>query len=138
MSWRINMLCIVYTIRAFFTSGAGTSYDSENMSSPPVLSGIRITRSLVFFCMSCRSFCVLFYFFFWPLCCLFFDTRYLQGLLISNTVHLVMCDGREPVLIVFLIIKLYFFPPPMHFTLNASNVMNLKLDFFSKFPLLSG
>ena len=77
-------------------------------------------------CMSCRSLFVPFYFFFWPLCCLFFDTRYLQSILISNAVRLVMCDSRELVLILFLIIQLYFFPPPMHFTSNASNAMKLK------------
>jgi hypothetical protein len=39
------------------------------LSSPPVFSGVRVTRS--FMCMSCRSLSVLLYFFFWPLCCLF-------------------------------------------------------------------
>jgi len=42
------------------------------MSSPPVFSGVRFTRSLVLcvcFVDRCLSFCT---FFFWPLCCLFF------------------------------------------------------------------
>ena len=44
----------------------------EHMSSPPVFSGVRFTRSLVLcvcFVDRCLSFCT---FFFWPLCCLFF------------------------------------------------------------------
>ena len=44
----------------------------EHMSSPPVLSGVRFTWSLVLcvcFVDRCLSFCT---FFFWPLCCLFF------------------------------------------------------------------
>jgi hypothetical protein len=46
---------------------------------------------ICFLCMFCRSLLVLLYFFFWPLCCLFFDIKmilitslwYLQTLLIS-------------------------------------------------------
>ena len=44
----------------------------EHMSSPPVFSGVRFTRSLVLcvcFVDRCLSFGT---FFFWPLCCLFF------------------------------------------------------------------
>ena len=44
----------------------------EHLSSPPVFSGVRVTRSLVLYvCFVDR--CL--YFFFWPLCCLFFDIR---------------------------------------------------------------
>ena len=47
------------------------------MSSPPVFSGVRVTRSLVLyvcFVDRCLSFCT---FFIWPLCCLFFfDIRF--------------------------------------------------------------
>jgi hypothetical protein len=39
----------------------------EHMSSPPVFSGVRATRSLVFMCMFCRSLFVLLYIFFWAL-----------------------------------------------------------------------
>ena len=45
---------------------------SEHPSSPPVFSGVRVTRSLVLyvcFVDRCLSFCT---FFFWPLCCLLF------------------------------------------------------------------
>ena len=54
------------------TSGAGTAYPSEHLSSPPVLSGVRFSRPLVLcvcFVDRCLSFCT---FLFWPLCCLFF------------------------------------------------------------------
>jgi hypothetical protein len=46
----------------------------EHLSSPPVFSGVRVARSLIFYVMFCRSLFVLFSFFFWHLCCLlFFD-----------------------------------------------------------------
>ena len=52
------------------------------MSSPPVCSGIRVTRSLVL-CVwilgRCLSFCP-----FWPLCCLSFDLRILITPLVSS------------------------------------------------------
>ena len=54
----------------------------EHLSSPPVLSGVRVTRSLVLyvcFVNRCLSF------FFWPLCCLFFfDIRFLIAPLVSS------------------------------------------------------
>ena len=58
----------------------------EHLSSPPVFSGVRVTRSLVLYtCMFCRSLFVLLYFFFWPLCCLFFfDIRILITPLVSS------------------------------------------------------
>jgi hypothetical protein len=55
----------------------------EHMSSPPLFSGVRVTRS--FMCMFCRSLSVLLYFFFWPLCCLFFfDIRILITPLVTS------------------------------------------------------
>ena len=57
---------------------------SEHMSSLPVFSGVRITRSLVLyvcFVDHCLSFL---YIFFWPLCCMFFfDIRILIAPLVS-------------------------------------------------------
>ena len=56
----------------------------EHLSSPPVFSGVRVTRSLVLyvcFVDRCLSFCT---FFFWPWCCLFFDVRFLIAPLISS------------------------------------------------------
>ena len=51
----------------------------EHMSSPPVFSGVRVTRSLVLYvCFVDRCLSVYLSFFFWPLCCLsFFDIRIL-------------------------------------------------------------
>jgi hypothetical protein len=40
----------------------------EHLSSPPVISGVRVTRSLVL----CDRCLIPLSFFFWPLCCLFF------------------------------------------------------------------
>jgi len=57
---------------------------SEYLSSPPVFSGVRVTRSLVL-CVCFVDRCL--YFFFWPLCCLFFcDIRILiTPLVYSNS-----------------------------------------------------
>ena len=49
----------------------------EHLSSSPVFSGVRVTRSLVLCVMFCRSLFVLSSFYFWPLCCLSFDLRIL-------------------------------------------------------------
>ena len=50
----------------------------DHLSSPPVFNGVHVTRSLVLYVCFCRSLFVLLYFFFWPLCCLFFfDIRIL-------------------------------------------------------------
>jgi len=56
----------------------------EHLSSSPVFSGVRVTRSLVLyvcFVDRCLSFCT---FFFWALCCLFFDIRILIIPLVSS------------------------------------------------------
>ena len=45
---------------------------AEHLSSPPVLSGVYVTRSFSFICIFCRSLFLLLFFFFWLLCCLFF------------------------------------------------------------------
>ena len=60
----------------------------EHLSSSPTFSGVRVTRSLVLYvCFICRSLFVLLYFFFWPLCYLFFfDIRILiTPLVYSNS-----------------------------------------------------
>ena len=44
----------------------------EHLSSPPVFSGGSCYSIISFICICCRSLFVLLYFFFWPLCCLFF------------------------------------------------------------------
>ena len=56
----------------------------EHRSSPPVFSGVDVTRSLVLCLVFCRSLFVLLFFFDWPLCCLFFlDIRILIAPLVS-------------------------------------------------------
>jgi hypothetical protein len=57
----------------------------EYLSSPPVFSGVRVTRSLVLCVMFCRSLFVLLSVFFRPLCCLsFFDLQFLITPLVSS------------------------------------------------------
>jgi hypothetical protein len=53
----------------------------EHLSSPPVFSGARGTRFLVL-CVCFLDRCL--HFFFWPLCCLFFDIRILITPLVSS------------------------------------------------------
>jgi hypothetical protein len=55
-----------------------------HLSSSPVYSGVRVTRSLVLCVIFCRSLFVLLYFFFWPFCCLFFDIWILITPLVFN------------------------------------------------------
>jgi hypothetical protein len=57
----------------------------EHLSSPPVFSGVRLTRSLVLYVCS-RSLFVLLCFFLLPLCCLLFDIQFLIApLVFSNS-----------------------------------------------------
>jgi hypothetical protein len=64
------------------TSGAGIGYPSGAPVFTPGFSGVRVTSC--FICMFCRSLFVLLFFFFWPLCCLFFlDIRILITPLVS-------------------------------------------------------
>ena len=49
----------------------------EQIKSPPVLSGVRVTRSLVLCVCFVDRYFVILSFFFWPLCCLFFKLRIL-------------------------------------------------------------
>ena len=55
----------------------------EHQSSHPVFSGDHVTRTLVL-CVFCRSLFLLLYFFFWSLCCLFFDVWILIIPLVSS------------------------------------------------------
>jgi hypothetical protein len=66
----------------------------EHPSLPSVFSGVRVTRSLVL-CI-CRSLFVLLYFFFWPLCCLFFDIRILQEPMLKNVFKISLSVATEP------------------------------------------
>jgi hypothetical protein len=64
----------------------------EHLSSPPVFSGVRVTRSLILY-VFCWSLFVFLYIFFWSLCCLFFfDIRILITLVVSFG-HCVVCSS---------------------------------------------
>ena len=52
----------------------------KHMSSPQILSGVRVARSLVFWVLFGRSLFVLLSLFLWPLYCLSFDLRFLVTL----------------------------------------------------------
>jgi hypothetical protein len=60
------------------TSGAETAYPSGAHEFTLVFSGVRVARSSVSCVVFCRSLFVLLSFFFWPLCCLYFDLRILN------------------------------------------------------------
>ena len=67
------------------TSGAGTAYPSRAPEFTPC--GIRVVRSLVF-CVVFRTYCLSFLsFFFWPLCCLFFNLALIYNTFIFVGVH---------------------------------------------------
>jgi hypothetical protein len=117
----------------------------KHMSSLPVFSGVRVTRSLVvcvYFVDCCLS---LLYFFFWPLCCLFFfDIRilitslwYLQTLLVLCS-FLCLCFVSRvqmlhvfldcPLLIVPLFSVLYVNLPGMSEVLCLRNSLDIHVD----------
>jgi hypothetical protein len=61
------------------------STKGQTTSSSPVFSGVPCYSIFSFMCMFCRSLFVFLYFFFWPLCCLFFfDIRILITPLVSS------------------------------------------------------
>ena len=67
------------------TSEAGTAYPSGAPEFTPGFQWGSCNSIFSFICMFCRSLFVLFYFFFWPLCCLFFfDIRFLITPLMSS------------------------------------------------------
>jgi hypothetical protein len=69
----------------------------EHMSSPPVFSGDRDTRSLMLCVMFCRLLFDLLTFFFWSLCCLsYFDIRILITPLVSATSSYEDCPRNAP------------------------------------------
>ena len=89
----IMKFCILFYSVFFFcnqinttgaTSVAGTTYPSEAPKFTPVLTGVRVARSVVV-CVICRSLFVLLFFFFSSFCCLFFfDLRILITSLVSS------------------------------------------------------
>ena len=67
------------------TSGAGTTFPSGAHEFTPGFTWGSCYSIFCFICMICRSLFVLLYFFFWPLCCLFFfDMRFLIVRLVSS------------------------------------------------------
>ena len=81
----IYVNCTFYAIpsKTNGSSGTGPAYFPENPSSPPVFSGIRVTRSSILCMMYCRSLFVPLPFFFWPQFCLsssFTDSYYSFGI----------------------------------------------------------
>ena len=76
----------------------------DHLSSPPVFSGVRVARSLVLYVCF-----VLLYFFFWPVCCLFFfDIRILITPLIcsSYSYNRIYNWNYTPLLVVYSILVL--------------------------------
>ena len=69
------------------TNGAGTDYPS---GAPEFTSGYSIFS---YMCMLCRSLLVLFYFFFWPLCCLFFCLLAIVLSVLLSFGHCVVCSS---------------------------------------------
>ena len=68
------------------TSGAGTAYPSGAPEFTPGFLWGSCYSIFSFICMFCRSLFDLLYFFFWPLCCLFFfDIRILIVLQVSSS-----------------------------------------------------
>jgi hypothetical protein len=67
--WKILLInCLMFSAKYFMhiqdESKIRTAYTSEHLSSPPVFSGVRVTRSLVLcvcFVDRCLSFCTFFY-----------------------------------------------------------------------------
>ena len=85
--WRITAL-VTRVIRRV----PGTAYPSGAPDFISCFSGVRVTRSLVFYVVLCRSLFFLLSFFIWPLCCLFFfDLRSLIGRLGSSNFSHVFC-----------------------------------------------
>jgi hypothetical protein len=67
------------------TSGTGTVYPSGAPEFTTVFLWGSCYSIFSFICMFCRSLFVLLYFFFWPLCCLFYlDIRILITSLVSS------------------------------------------------------
>ena len=68
----------------------------EHLSSPPGFSWGSCYSIFSFICMFCRSLFVRLYFFFWPLCCLFFfDIRILIAPLVSSNSSFICCNSNE-------------------------------------------
>ena len=65
----------------------------EHLSSPLGFSGVRVTRALALYVMFCRSLFILCYFFFWPLCSLFFCLLAIVLSVLLSFGHCVVCSS---------------------------------------------
>jgi len=74
-SWFINGF-----VTRLARRGAGTAHPSGALEFTPGFYWGSCYPIFSFMCMFCRSLFVLLFFFFWPLCCLFFDLRILIGI----------------------------------------------------------
>ena len=79
------------------TTGAGLAHPSEAHEFTPGFYWGSCYSIFSFICMFFRSLFVLLYFFFWPLCCLFFDIRILIVPLISPTLLQDMLDCAQTI-----------------------------------------
>ena len=79
-------VCLSFSIFNNFLKDQELPTLPEHLSSPAIISEVRVTQSLILcvcFVHRCLSFCI--FFFFWPLCCLFFfDIRILIAPLVSS------------------------------------------------------
>ena len=73
MSNTITVANDVRVVSTITTSGTGHTFYSKPLSSWPNFRGIYIVN--LWFSVLCRPLCVLLFFFFWLLYCLFFDWR---------------------------------------------------------------
>ena len=77
------------------TNGAGTAYPSGAPEFAPGFKWGSCYSIFSFMCIFYRSLFVLLYFFFWPLCCLFFELRILIIPLVSSNSTYTHHFGRE-------------------------------------------
>jgi len=69
------------------THGTGTANRPEHLSSHPDCSEVRVTRSLVFYVVLCRSLFIRLFSFVCPLCCLSFDLQLMITPLVSSNFY---------------------------------------------------
>jgi hypothetical protein len=99
----------------------------EHLSSIPVFSDVRVTRSFVFWIVFCRLLFVLLSFFFWPLCCLSFD---LQILITPWYLQNPYSKFLWPWNLIFLTFEYDFCAPNSQSEICVQNIQNLKCSDF--------
>ena len=76
----VSLSSLVYLSFYAYTNGSGTAYLSGAPEFTRGCSGDEVYSIFSFMCIFHRSLCVLLSLFFWPLCCLFFDSNYPFGI----------------------------------------------------------